>query len=1377
MLKCFLKRKPNYGRTFSLLLLLALAACNFYNDRCIYADDFGAVLSAADVDTNNEVVINASGDPFWIRTDDENAPYKRVFLVDSGVSVFLDRPLTIKTEGTMELCHQGYQQHDEKKAPVNIFPDASNGQWQFSEAVVEAGRYFGLEPVYGGYSQWAGDDKACTLYGDALDLIYAVAKGEGFHNDDDAGKLSFVRRFNSPNNLGYWADFKQLLRRRFSDFNQLYSRFRDASERSPSPDVSFSVESGSAPVDLQKIRAAFDLMEKDFQEDDGVFDQDGDLKDDYEELKDKFFKSEKLFERFFELFDNIDNIRSDNITGFEGLERADINEFVRYVAFGPLNNKLSNLKKDKDEEVTFRVTGGEDQEFAVYSLMNMDAFLDRYEEFEIFLQLIHALKVVLDQPLQPYQRSEGEYLDHGRPFWGGQENRACWSDQGRGLFVTVGSGGNVPSDDVHRYMDALEARQGDGFETGQNPMSKSFFELYQHHLLGGAGMPGFGYVGRSSGVEYPAKKASDSGRLYFRYRDGVKLFDTLPISNGAAHDLFEQMFYRGWWQKDYSSNLGVKFNEYPGDLLENIKNGLSTDDAEIHDAILDREKSKMNGYHVLLHSWKNCEAKNGQFLKAVILPYDFSESDLEKAINAEDNEIFKSKIRQKLLAGGFDESEIQDYFLQEGEFLFESKSTPRQVRIIYDLMRLGIPEEVALTFFDDNASALMQVGHSSEIQGRLIGLLTGEQNDAVPEQFRNLLNILSRPEAREITETFFERNSEKNRREELVENIRAEAKKAAFEVQAELTGLAEEISQSLIDGNENVIDLDRCAFAIEDSGCYESEIEGNVQSSGVLHINEAEAEGRLVFIMEDSYYPPERIASGLNFISREDKWSSIDSYKEFVTDRLSGIEAQLPEGESLGEIRASYPFATGDGLFATGTSNTGSYRVEVTSKRAGVEITLGDASSSFIVHIIDSIRDLLHGPRLSNGEYAGGLTKDVFNGITKNGEYIAFIRALLVLAVVLYGIAFMAGLSQFSRKEFLMLVAKLAIVGVLISDQSWVFFRDHLFNFFINGIDELINVFTQHFNQVFATIGQPEGLIASAQVDNTVDNSDVNRSGYSNAFAFLDETLMRFLTAEVNYKILALLANFPLGWIYAVLIYIGFFYFIYAVVRAVLVYIVSVFIVAILLMLAPMFIPMMLFGLTRALAQNWLKQLMSFALQPVLLFSVLAIFNVFVFSSIYMLFGYNVCAQCLVELKFSNMTDLLSDLCILRGYAPWGYNPQDPLSERLVVMPVSFMTVLFFYLMCNTLFKFCSWVVKIAASLTIGGARAVSAETGAIDAINEVKKAPGMAKKGVANTLQRARGLVPKEVEKGAKKAAAAAGKKVKRASAKAVIPKSLRKE
>lgn len=225
------------------------------------------------------------------------------------------------------------------------------------------------------------------------------------------------------------------------------------------------------------------------------------------------------------------------------------------------------------------------------------------------------------------------------------------------------------------------------------------------------------------------------------------------------------------------------------------------------------------------------------------------------------------------------------------------------------------------------------------------------------------------------------------------------------------------------------------------------------------------------------------------------------------------------------------------------------------------------------------------------------------------------IVSLLVLYIVLYTLYYFFGLSHASIYEFLIICVKIGVITQLLNDNSWSFFYNNAFSTFVNA---------------------PKQLIEIANFRGTT----------SNVFEFLDLPLNRFLSAHSVLLIISLIFSGPLGIVSFCLVIWGLITVSLSMFNALFSFITSIAIVALLLSLAPLFIICLLFGYTRQMFHNWVKNLARFAIHPVVLLIFISLISQVMDYIVYSVFNFEVCPTCILNLNLK-----IFNPCILYGYA------------------------------------------------------------------------------------------------------------------------------
>ncbi|MFP3021267.1 MAG: type IV secretion system protein [Wolbachia sp.] len=241
------------------------------------------------------------------------------------------------------------------------------------------------------------------------------------------------------------------------------------------------------------------------------------------------------------------------------------------------------------------------------------------------------------------------------------------------------------------------------------------------------------------------------------------------------------------------------------------------------------------------------------------------------------------------------------------------------------------------------------------------------------------------------------------------------------------------------------------------------------------------------------------------------------------------------------------------------------------------------------------------------------------------------IISLLVLYIILYTFYYFFGLTHISIYEFLIICVKIGVITQLLQDNSWNFFYNNAFSIFINT---------------------PKQLIEIANFRGTT----------SNVFEFLDLPLNRFLSSHSVLLIVSLIFSGPLGIVSFCLVIWGLITVSLSIFNALFSFITSIAIVALLLSLAPIFIICLLFAYTRQMFHNWVKNLVRFAIHPVVLLIFISLISQVMDYIIYSVFDFEVCPTCIlsIDLKIFNP-------CIFYGYAS-KYTPNITAMMAFVIL-------------------------------------------------------------------------------------------------------------
>jgi type IV secretion system protein VirB6 len=326
-----------------------------------------------------------------------------------------------------------------------------------------------------------------------------------------------------------------------------------------------------------------------------------------------------------------------------------------------------------------------------------------------------------------------------------------------------------------------------------------------------------------------------------------------------------------------------------------------------------------------------------------------------------------------------------------------------------------------------------------------------------------------------------------------------------------------------------------------------------------------------------------------------------------------------------------------------------------------------------IKKLVDSVRHTING-NPSTG--STGVIEKLFKALIEDSSFIAVIRAMLVLFVAFTGVGYIMGTITLSQGEVVKRLLKIGVLVALISPGSWEFFSVNLFGIFLDGGIELIA------NVVVGSIGTSLD-IESVRADPTL------------IFAIFDGPFQVWASKQLWLKLSALLLHGSLAFLLGVVLFLTMIYYFLALTKVTMMFLMSVIIIALLLFASPFFIACSLFSMTQNFFNSWWKFLISFTLQPVAVFSSVAIFNLLVLIMLQTALSFTVCPACLLKIPFLNKCLIPYYQILSVSHYPGDY-PGFLLPSGIVE------SIIVFFLLTHAMYKFCEFVVSVTNMIVSG---------------------------------------------------------------------------
>jgi type IV secretory pathway VirB6-like protein len=358
--------------------------------------------------------------------------------------------------------------------------------------------------------------------------------------------------------------------------------------------------------------------------------------------------------------------------------------------------------------------------------------------------------------------------------------------------------------------------------------------------------------------------------------------------------------------------------------------------------------------------------------------------------------------------------------------------------------------------------------------------------------------------------------------------------------------------------------------------------------------------------------------------------------------------------------------------------------------------TLGQYSLK--VSTVDTDKGLLQSLVYEFVKKLKDISQAIFEGFQSNNHYLTIIRLLLVLYIGLLGLMFMAGIAQINQKEGVIIVFKLSLVIMLLSDSSFEFFNDFFFK-----------AFSFESMNYFANI-----VIPDIQMDIAPGLNPENEDCFSDAvevkmLCVLEKDLKLFFMWDFWNRVVGLaFSGFFIG---AIAITIGIIMYGIVIVKITALYCVSLLAMTVTLSLSPIFLPFMLFKYTKNFFNAWVKQLISLLLQPLFMFIAITLFRIVFIVLIQGLMGNGSCKLCWIE---------IFGWCILEIYYPLSLGS----SPSFASLPMSNIGILLsLYFVGHGMYSFATEVTSMAnRMISFSLFNISSAKVGPKDLYDDAKK-------------------------------------------------------
>jgi len=278
------------------------------------------------------------------------------------------------------------------------------------------------------------------------------------------------------------------------------------------------------------------------------------------------------------------------------------------------------------------------------------------------------------------------------------------------------------------------------------------------------------------------------------------------------------------------------------------------------------------------------------------------------------------------------------------------------------------------------------------------------------------------------------------------------------------------------------------------------------------------------------------------------------------------------------------------------SDNKGGYKIQF------IKGAFQQKDSGLLAGIVTEMEDFLFGSsyfdqKIKKTIKKSGIVEFMYKAVLKDQYVGRIINIGFVLYIAFFGMAFLMGVVELSKKELMMRLLKIGLVMMFTSPTAWQMYNTYVVLFFKNGMDSIISMIIDSYSSIIESSYREKGIIS------------VGGFKAGTNFLYIDGLIKDLLSDPATKKIFSLL-NMGNGKgffaiIYIPVIYFLIFYFIYAMLDVALKYIINLLKICIGLALGPVFIFFSLFEKTKDMFKNWLAFMGSRSLEIIILFALL----------------------------------------------------------------------------------------------------------------------------------------------------------------------------
>lgn len=313
-----------------------------------------------------------------------------------------------------------------------------------------------------------------------------------------------------------------------------------------------------------------------------------------------------------------------------------------------------------------------------------------------------------------------------------------------------------------------------------------------------------------------------------------------------------------------------------------------------------------------------------------------------------------------------------------------------------------------------------------------------------------------------------------------------------------------------------------------------------------------------------------------------------------------------------------------------------------------------------------------------------GIVPKMFKKFVATPSFVNAIRATLILYIAWTGLSYMIGLAKINQQDGIIRLLKISLVLIVISDTGFDVFNYYLFDAIKQGSMEMI---IQIVTPIYEVSTGDHDTIKSGSIAEKI----------LIIFSVFDRPFKTLFSDAIWYKVYALVLSGLLGVIVAITVIIASIVYVICIAKCTLIFLHFLIFTGLLMMLAPIFVTFILFKFTRQMFDNWIKALISFGLQPLFVFTSVALLNTLLMAALYTTLSFTACKMCFLGF----VIPAIVDVCLIPGWVAL-ITSHHPSTNAVAAPIANIPAAILLLIISQAFYVFCGFCASLAQTIATG---------------------------------------------------------------------------